>query len=193
MVFLMSWDKDKDFGTELPSNREIYSPGMFRWWGTGGYSRLLILLFHPTEWGTAEVTKCQTKPFLVAFPAPKIRLGGFFCILRRFAKCRLSPVPSFLFPSGCSSGRDVSFCLFISVSICSFNSFRNVDCLVLPESETRNFFLSFSKDLTSADETIVFGRWNYIVWRLKLYCLARETILFRARFVYIPKMKCIVF
>ena len=28
--FLMSWDKDKDFGTELPSNRENYSPGMFR-------------------------------------------------------------------------------------------------------------------------------------------------------------------
>ena len=107
--------------------------------------------------------KVSNEAFPGGFPCTKIRLGGFFCILRRFAKCRLSPVLSFLFPSGRSNGRDVSFCLFTSVSICSFNSFRNVDCLVLPESETRNSFLPFSKDLTSADETILFGSRNNIV------------------------------
>ena len=39
-----------------------------------------------------------------------------------------------------------------------FITFRFVDSTFLLESETRFFLLPFSKDLTSADETIVFGR-----------------------------------
>ena len=46
-----------------------------------------------------------------------------------------------------------------------------------PSSEWNSeLLLPFSKDLTSGHETIVFGGGNYIVWRGKLYCLARETI-----------------
>ena len=74
-----------------------------------------------------------------------------------------------------------------------FNTFWFIDASLLLEKETHFFLLPYSKDLTSEHETIVFGRWNYIVWRLKQYCLARETILFRARFACFPKMKCIVF
>ena len=95
-------------------------------------------------------------------------------------------------PEGVGNGW-VSFFLFLFPYIPLFITFRFVDSTLLLESETHFFLLSFSKDLTSGRETIVFGRWNYIVWGGKLYCLARETILFRARFVCFSKMKCIVF
>ena len=39
-----------------------------------------------------------------------------------------------------------------------FITFRFVDSTFLLESETHFFLLPFLKDLTSADETIVFGR-----------------------------------
>ena len=95
-------------------------------------------------------------------------------------------------PEGVGNGW-VSFFLFLFPYIPLFITFRFVDSTLLLESETHFFLLPFSKDLTSGRETIVFGRWNYIVWGGKLYCLAHETILFRARFVCFPKIKCIVF
>ena len=72
-------------------------------------------------------------------------------------------------------------------------TFRFVDTTLLLENETHYSLPPFSKDLTSEDETIVFGGGNYIVCHVKLYCLARETILFRARFVCFPGTECIVF
>ena len=36
-------------------------------------------------------TKCQTKPLYFAFKRSGGRVGGFFCILRRFAKYILLP------------------------------------------------------------------------------------------------------
>ena len=36
-----------------------------------------------------------------------------------------------------------------------------------------------SENLTSADETILFGTSNTCVWHVKQYCLKSETILFR--------------
>ena len=95
-------------------------------------------------------------------------------------------------PEGVGNGW-VSFFLFLFPYIPLFITFRFVDSTLLLENETHFFLLPFSKDWTSGRETMVFGRWNYIVWGGKLYCLARETILFRARFVCFSKMKRIVF
>ena len=74
-----------------------------------------------------------------------------------------------------------------------YESFRFVDTPPLPVNETCTFCISFSKDLTFADETILFERWNYIVWRVKHKCFADETILFGRQNVKIPKSNCIVF
>ena len=139
------------------------------------------------------LTKCQTKGSTMFFLAPKIRFDEICGILRRFAKYRLLLYGEFSFLSECIIGEEGDFCHSYYSSRPLFITFRFVDSTFLPESETRFLLLPFSKDLTSGHETIVFGGWNYIVWRVKLYCLARETILFRARFVCFSKTKCIVF
>ena len=177
MVFLMSWDKDKDFGTELPSNREIYSPGMFRWWGTGGYSRLLILLFHPTEWGTAEGTKCQTKPFLVAFPAPKYVLADFFAFSgdSRNADCRQFLL--FRFLPGVPADGTCRFvysywllsALLIASEMLTASFFQRVK-LGISFFHFSKIWLPRTKQSCLAGETILFDASNYIVWLAKQYC-----------------------
>ena len=139
------------------------------------------------------LTKCQTKGATMPFLAPKYDLVDSEGLLGRFAKYRLMQTGVLEQHSGgCWERMGVLF-LFPVPNGTLFITFRFVDSTLLLESETHFFLLSFSKDLTSGRETIVFGRWNYIVWGGKLYCLARETILFRARFVCFSKMKCIVF
>ena len=139
------------------------------------------------------LTKCQTKGSTMLFLAPKYDLVDSEGLLGRFAKYRLMQegVLERHF-GGCWERMGVLF-LFSVSNGSLFITFWFVDSTLLLESETHFFLLPFSKDLTSGRETIVFGRWNYIVWGGKLYCLARETILFRARFVCFSKMKCIVF
>ena len=183
MVFLMSWDKDKDFGTELPSNRENYSPGMFRWWGTGGYSRLLILLFHPTEWGTAEVTKCQTKPFLVAFPAPKYVLADFFAFSgdSRNADCRQLLLFRFL-PGVPADGT----CRFV------YSYWLLPALLIASEMLTASFFREWNSEfLSSIFQRFDFRGRNNRVWQVKLYCLTPQTILFGLRNNIVPGTFCL--
>ena len=137
--------------------------------------------------------KMSNEGFYNVLSRTKIRFGGFRGILRRFAKYRLLLYGEFSFLSGCVVGEEGDFCHSYYSSNPLFITFRFLDSTFLLESETRFFLLPFSKDLTSGHETKVFGGWNYIVWRVKLYCLARETILFRARFVCFSKTKCIVF
>ena len=139
------------------------------------------------------LTKCQTKGSTMSFLTPKYDLVDSEGLLERFAKYRLMQTGALERHSGgCWEGMGVLFLLPVPNSSL-FITIWFVDSILLLESETHFFLLSFSKDLTSGRETIVFGRWNYIVWGGKLYCLARETILFRARFVCFSKMKCIVF
>ena len=139
------------------------------------------------------LTKCQTKGATMSFLAPKYDLVDSEGILGRFAKYTLMQEGASERHFGVGWERmDVLF-LFSVSNGSLFITFWFVDSTLLLERETHFFLLPFSKDLTSGHETIVFGRWNYIVWRGKLYCLARETILFRARFVCFSKMKCIVF
>ena len=139
------------------------------------------------------LTKCQTKGSTMSSLAPKYDLVDSEGILGRFAKYTLMQEGVLERYYGRDWERmDVLF-LFSVSNGSLFITFWFVDSTLLLERETHFFLLPFSKDLTSGHETIVFGRWNYIVWRGKLYCLARETILFRARFVCFSKMKCIVF
>ena len=140
-----------------------------------------------------HLTKCQTKGATVPFLAPKCRLVDSEALLRRFAKYTLSSVRV-----GWHTYENRKDWEPFSRTSCTrilihFITFWFFDAALLPESETRSFSVSVSKDLTSGHETIVFGGGNYIVWRGKLYCLARETIFFRARFACFLEMECIVF
>ena len=186
MVFLMSWDKDKDFGTELPSNRENYSPGMFRWWGTDGYSRLLILLFHPTDRGKAEVTKCQTKPFLVAFLAPKYVLADFFAFsgdswnadCRQFLLFRFLPsVPAEGTCRFVYSHRFLS-ALLIASEMLTASFFQRVK-LGISFFHFPKIWLPRTKQSCLAGETILFDASNYIVWLAKQYCSGHVLSIYR--------------
>ena len=128
-----------------------------------------------------------------ALPRTKIRFGGFGGSSRAIRKIQIDADRGVGTTFRRVLGKDGVLFLFPVPNGPLFITIRFVDSTLLLESETHFFLLSFSKDLTSGRETIVFGRWNYIVWGGKLYCLARETILFRARFVCFSKMKCIVF
>ena len=92
------------------------------------------------------------------FLAPKYGLVDSEALLRRFAKYTLSPYSTERNPFG----RFTTFLAFQQTSDLPHTpvseTFRFVDMAHLPESETPDFLLSLSKDLTSADETIVFGR-----------------------------------
>ena len=90
--------------------------------------------------------------------APKYDLVDSEGILGRFAKYRLMLTGVLEQHSGgCCERMDVLF-LFPVSYIPLFITFRFVDSTLLLERETHFFLLSFSKDLTSGRETIVFGR-----------------------------------
>ena len=104
--------------------------------------------------------------------------------------CRFHP---FRFTTNSTAGSVASFFYRTSGLTCPFNTFRFVDTAHLLENETPIFFLSSPDHLTFAGQTILFEKWNYIVWLVKHLCFARETILFEPQNVSISKMKCIVF
>ena len=104
------------------------------------------------------LTKCQTKGAIMSFLAPKYDLVDSEGLLGRFAKYRLMQEGVLERHYGRGWERmDVLF-LFLFPYIPLFITFRFVDTAHLLESETWCFCISFSKDLTSGRETIVFGR-----------------------------------
>ena len=104
------------------------------------------------------LTKCQTKGATMSFLAPKYDLVDSEGLLGRFAKYRLMQEGVLERHYGRGLERmDVRF-LFLVSYVPLFITFRFVDSTLLLERETHYFLLSFSKDLTSGRETIVFGR-----------------------------------
>ena len=94
----------------------------------------------------------------MSFLAPKYGLVDSEGLLERFAKYRLMQTGVLEQHSGgCWERMGVLF-LFSIPNGSLFITFRFVDSTLLLESETHFFLLSFSKDLTSGRETIVFGR-----------------------------------
>ena len=104
------------------------------------------------------LTKCQTKGSTMPFLAPKYDLVDSEGLLGRFAKYRLMLTGVLEQHSGgCCERMGVLF-LFPVPNGTLFITFRFIDSTLFLESETHFFLLSFSKDLTSGRETIVFGR-----------------------------------
>ena len=104
------------------------------------------------------LTKCQTKGSTMPFLAPKYDLVDSEGLLERFAKYRLMQTGALeRHFGGCWERMGVLF-LFSVPNGSLFITFRFVDTAHLLEKETRCFCVSFSKDLTSGRETIVFGR-----------------------------------
>ena len=97
--------------------------------------------------------KRPTVPFL----APKYSFVDFEALLGRFAKYTLTANGFFQLHGDGGNGATVSFDCSSLCFTPPFITFRFVDADLLPESETHFFLLPFPKDLTSADETIVFG------------------------------------
>ena len=94
----------------------------------------------------------------MSFLAPKYDLVDSEALLGRFAKYTLMQEGVLERYYGRDWERmDVLF-LFPVSYIPLFITFRFVDSTLLLERETHFFLLSFSKDLTSGRETIVFGR-----------------------------------
>ena len=94
----------------------------------------------------------------MSFLAPKYDLVDSEGLLGRFAKYRLMQEGVLEQHSGgCWERMDVLF-LFPVSYVPLFITFRFVDTALLLENENRCFCVSFSKDLTSGRETIVFGR-----------------------------------
>ena len=94
----------------------------------------------------------------MSFLAPKYGLVDSEGLLERFAKYRLMQTGALERHSGgCWEGMGVLFLLPVPNGSL-FITIRFVDSTLLLESETHFFLLSFSKDLTSGRETIVFGR-----------------------------------
>ena len=94
----------------------------------------------------------------MSFLAPKYDLVDSEGILGRFALYRLMLEGVLERHYGRGLERmDVRF-LFLVSYVPLFITFRFVDSTLLLERETHYFLLSFSKDLTSGRETIVFGR-----------------------------------
>ena len=94
----------------------------------------------------------------MSFLTPKYDLVDSEGLLGRFAKYRLMQTGVLEQHSGgCWERMGVLF-LFPVPNGTLFITFRFVDSTLLLESETHFFLLSFSKDLTSGRETIVFGR-----------------------------------
>ena len=94
----------------------------------------------------------------MSFLAPKYDLVNSEGILGRFAKYRLMQEGVLERYYGRDWERmDVLF-LFPVSYVPLFITFRFVDTALLLENETRCFCVSFSKDLTSGHETIMFGR-----------------------------------
>ena len=104
------------------------------------------------------LTKCQMKGATMSFLAPKYDLVDSEGLLGRFAKYRLMLTGVLEQHSGgCCERMGVLF-LFPVPNGTLFITFRFIDSTLFLESETHFFLLSFSKDLTSGRETIVFGR-----------------------------------
>ena len=94
----------------------------------------------------------------MSFLAPKYDLVDSEALLGRFAKYRLMQEGVLERHFEVDWERmDVLF-LFPVSYVPLFITFRFVDTALLLENETRCFCVSFSKDLTSGRETIVFGR-----------------------------------
>ena len=104
------------------------------------------------------LSKCQTKVSTVPFLAPKYSLVDSEALLGRFAKYTLMQICFLSHDCDTSWMRTPSQRLLDAPFYMPDDTFRFVDTAHLLESETRCFCVSFSKDLTSADETIVFGR-----------------------------------
>ena len=102
--------------------------------------------------------KMSNEGSTMSFLTPKYDLVDSEGLLERFAKYRLMQTGALERHSGgCWERMGVLF-LFSVPNGSLFITFRFVDSTLLLESETHFFLLSFSKDLTSGRETIVFGR-----------------------------------
>ena len=147
---------------------------------------LLILLFHLTERGTTEVTKCQTKPFPVAFPAPKYVLADFFAFSgdSRNADCRQFLL--FCFLPGAPTDGTCRFvyphrlppALLIASEMLTASSFQRVKLGILLFHFPK-IWLPRTKQSCLAGETILFDASNYIVWLAKQYCSGHVLSIFR--------------
>ena len=104
------------------------------------------------------LTKCQTNRFTGRMLASKYDLVDSEALLRRFAKYTLLPIHRKRYPDRAFRGHPAFARTFPAPNPTHFITFQFVDTALLLENETRCFCVSFSKDLTSADETIVFGR-----------------------------------
>ena len=143
--------------------------------------------------GPARLTKCQMKGSTGAMLTPKDERARKERILERFAKYTLMQIGGFSCYLDTEDLEGAASCIGNTFNPVLFNSFKMSLPFHLLEDETRNSSTSLSEYLTSTLQTILFGGGNYIVSYLKPYCLARETIWLRARFINIPKTKCIVF
>ena len=114
-------------------------------------------------------------------------------ILERFAKYTLMQIGGFSCHLDTEDLEGAASCIRDTVNPALFTNFKMSLPFHLLEDETRDSSTSLSEYLTLTPQTIWFGGGNYIVSCRKPYCLARETIWLRARFVHIPKTKCIVF
>ena len=94
----------------------------------------------------------------MSFLAPKYDLVNSEGILGRFAKYRLMQEGVLERYYGRDWERMGVLFLFSVPNGSLFITFRFVDTALLLEKETQCFCISFSKDLTSGRETIVFGR-----------------------------------
>ena len=106
----------------------------------------------------ALLTKCQTNRSTRRMLAPKYDWVDSEALLRRFAKYTLLPIHRKRYPDRASRGHPAFTRTSPAPNPTHFITFQFVDTALLLENETRCFCVSFSKDLTSADETIVFGR-----------------------------------
>ena len=177
MVFLMSWDKDKDFDTELPSNRENYSSGMFRWWGTDVYSRFWFFF---STWRSEVRRKWQSVKRSLSWWLslhPKYVLADFFAFSgdSRNADCRqfllfrfLPGVPADGTCRFVYSHRFLS-ALLIASEMLTASFFQRVK-LGIPFFHFPKIWLPRTKQSCLAGETILFDASNYIVWLAKQYC-----------------------
>ncbi len=104
------------------------------------------------------LTKCQTNRSTESMLAPKYDWVDSEALLRRFAKYTLLPIHRKRYPDRAFRGHPAFDRTSPAPNPTHFITFQFVDTALLLESETRCFCVSFSKDLTSGHETIVFGR-----------------------------------
>ena len=130
-----------------------------------------------------ELTFCQTKPFPVPFLAPKYAFVDSEALLRRFAKCRLSPISSWCFPSAMCKDETRFTCFLVNGNIPPFY-YHPICWHGSPSSEWNLMFLRF------IFQTFDFRGRNNIVWEVKQYCLTSQTQVFDAWNNIVWALKC---